>query len=110
MIYNSEIGRTEESHNNHETPGRRTKQKKNSSPFQIEMNAKLEWTQSNAQQNIEQLQNHAMGVTNNNNRLSTDSSQKPRGLGGLNTFHWYQIISQYSAVDEAHKMLCSHAS
>ena len=30
------------------------------------MIAKLEWTQSNAQQNIEQLQNPTMGVTNNN--------------------------------------------
>ena len=30
---------------------------------QPEMIAKLEWTQSNAQQNIEQLQNPTMGVT-----------------------------------------------
>ena len=29
------------------------------------MIAKLEWTDSNAQQNIEQLQNPTMGVTNN---------------------------------------------
>ena len=31
------------------------------------MIAKLEWTQSNTQQNIEQLQNPTMGVTINNN-------------------------------------------
>ena len=30
------------------------------------MIAKLEWIQSNAQQNIEQLQHPTMGVTNNN--------------------------------------------
>ena len=30
--------------------------------FPIKMIAKLEWTQSNAQQNIEQLQNPTMGV------------------------------------------------
>ena len=34
--------------------------------FPIEMIAKLEWTQHNAQQNIEQLQNPTMGVTINN--------------------------------------------
>ena len=35
------------------------------------MIAKLEWTQSNAQQNIEQFQNPTMGVTINNNRTTT---------------------------------------
>ena len=39
---------------NHEAPGRQSKS--TSSLFPIEMIAKLEWTQSNAQQNIEQLQ------------------------------------------------------
>ena len=34
-----------------------------SSLFPIKTIAKLEWTQSNAQQNIEQLQNPTMGVT-----------------------------------------------
>ena len=46
--------REEDPHNNHETPRRQTKQA-TSSLFPIEMNAKLQWTQSNAQQNIEQL-------------------------------------------------------
>ena len=45
----------EEPHNNHETPRRQTKQSKTSSLFPIKMIAKLEWTQSNAQQNIKQL-------------------------------------------------------
>ena len=48
--------REEEPHNNHETPERQTKQSNQLSLFPIEMIAKLEWTQSNAQQNIEQLQ------------------------------------------------------
>ena len=36
------------------------------------MTAKLEWTQSNAQQNIEQLQNPTMGVTINNESTTTE--------------------------------------
>ena len=39
----------EEPHNNHETPGRQTKQETRSL-FPIEMISKLEWTYSNAQQ------------------------------------------------------------
>ena len=39
--------------------------KATSSLFPIKMMAKLEWTQSNAQQNIEQLQNPTMGATIN---------------------------------------------
>ena len=38
--------------------------KATSSLFPIEMIAKLQWTQSKAQQNIEQLQNHTMGINN----------------------------------------------
>ena len=40
--------------------------------FPIEMIVKLEWTQNNAQQNIEQLQNPIMGVTINNGSTTTD--------------------------------------
>ena len=50
-----------EQHNNHETPGRQTKQSN-----QLKMIVTLEWTQRNVQQNIEQLQNPTMGVTINN--------------------------------------------
>ena len=50
--------REEELHNNYETA--------TSSLFSIEMIVKLEWKQSNAQQNIEQLQNPTMGVTIDN--------------------------------------------
>ena len=52
--------------------------KETSSVLSIEMIAKLEWTQSNVQQNVEQLQNSTMGVTINNeshqqnNRFRTD--------------------------------------
>ena len=48
----------------HKTPGRQSKA--TSSLFPIKMIAKLEWTQSNAQQNIEQLHNPTMGLTINN--------------------------------------------
>ena len=44
--------REEEPHNNHETTGRQTKQSNQLSLFPIEMIANLEWTQSNAHQNI----------------------------------------------------------
>ena len=40
--------------------------------FPVEMIAKLEWPQSNAQQNIEQLQNPTMGVTINNESTTTE--------------------------------------
>ena len=53
-------------HNNHETPGRQK------SKATIKMIAKLEWTQSNAQQSIEQLQNPTMGVTINNESTTTE--------------------------------------
>ena len=36
------------------------------------MIAKLEWTQSNTQQNIEQLQTHTMGETINNESTTTE--------------------------------------
>ena len=49
------------------------------------MIAKLEWTQSNAQQNIEQLQNPTMGVNHqqiNNNRTTALNRQQPKLRGG----------------------------
>ena len=51
----------EEPRNNHETPGRQTQQGN-----QLSFPHQLEWKQRNAQQNIEQLQNHTMEVTINN--------------------------------------------
>ena len=65
------LHRGEEPYNNHETPGRQTKQSKQLSR-PIEMIAKLEWTQSNAQQNKQQLQNPTMGVTINNESTTTE--------------------------------------
>ena len=44
--------------------------------FRIKMNVKLEGTQSNAQQNIEQLQNPTMGATINNESTTTEPSSK----------------------------------
>ena len=60
----------EEPHTNHETPGRQ-KSKATSSLFPIKLIAKLEWTQCNAQQNREQLQNPTMVVTINNESTTT---------------------------------------
>ena len=69
------------------------------------MIAKLEWTQSNAQQNVEQLQNRTMGVTINNESTTTEpppkGGQQPKPLWGLNAFYWYQIFALDSAVVEA---------
>ena len=42
------------------------------SHFPIKMIAKLEWTQSNTQQNIEQLQKSAMGDTIDNYPTTTE--------------------------------------
>ena len=50
---------------NHETPGRQ-KIKATSSLFAVKMTSNLESTQSNTQQNIEQLENPTMGVAINN--------------------------------------------
>ena len=61
----------EEPHNNHETPGRQTKQS-NQLSRPIKMIAKVEWTQSNAQQNIERLQNPTMGVAINKESTTTE--------------------------------------
>ena len=103
--------REEEPLNHHETPGRQIN-KATSSLFPIKMIAILEWTQSNVQQNIEQLQTPAMRVTINkqqNHRLRTDRSLSHRGWGGgLNAFYWYQIFALDSAVAEVQEMFSSH--
>ena len=70
------------------------------------MNAKLEWMQSNAQQNIKQLQNSTMGVTINNESTTTTAESPPQNgqqskpLGGLNAFTGTKQILD-SAVVEA---------
>ena len=64
------------------------------------MIAKLEWTQSNAQQNIEQFKNPTtMNQQQQNHRLRTDSCLGHRV--GLNAFYWHQIFAIDSAVGEA---------
>ena len=47
-----------------------------SSLFAVKIIAKLEWTQSNTQQNIEQLQNPIMGATINNESTTTNLDLK----------------------------------
>ena len=104
--------REEEPLNHHETPGRQIKQS-NQLSLPIKMIAILEWTYSNAQQSIEQLQTPTMVVTiiksqqQQNHRLRTDSSLSHRG-GGLNAFYWYQIFALDSAVVEVQEMFSSH--
>ena len=78
-----------------------TKQSKaTSSLFPIEMIAKLEWTQSNAQQNIEQLQNPTVGETINNESITTklppQNGQRPKPLGVLNAFYRTSCLSDQS--------------
>ena len=63
--------REEEPHSNHETPGRQTNQS-NQLSLPHRDDCKLEVTQSNAQQNIEQLQNPTMGLTINKESTTTE--------------------------------------
>ena len=63
--------REEEPHNNHDTQEDK-ESKETSSLFPIEMIAKLELTQSNSQQNVEQLQNPTMGATINRELTITE--------------------------------------
>ena len=83
------------------------------------MIAKLEWTQSNAQQSIKQLQTPTMGVTIDKKSTTTEppplKGQQPKppgggGSGGLNAFYWYQIFALDSAVVEVKEMFSSHGS
>ena len=68
------LNREEEPLNHHETPGRQIKQSDQLSLFPIKMIAILERTQSNVQQNIEQLQTPTMGVTINEKSITTEPS------------------------------------
>ena len=76
------------------------------------MIAILEWTLSNVQQNIEQLQTSTMGITINKKSTTTEpppeNGQQPKPLGGLNAFCWYQIFALDSAVVEVQEMFSSH--
>ena len=76
------------------------------------MIAILEWTQSNVQQNIEQLQTPTMGVTINKKSTTTEppplNEQQPKPPGGLNAFYWYQIFALDSGVVEVQEMFSSH--
>ena len=67
--------REEEPLNHHETSGRQIKQSNQLSLFPTKMIAILERTQSNVQQNIEQLQIPTMGVTIN--KKSTTTTEPP---------------------------------
>ena len=70
-----------------------------SSLFPIKMIAKLEWTQRNAQQNIEQLQYPTMGVTINKETTTTE----PQPRTDSSQSHWNKIFALDSAVVQAQK-------
>ena len=71
------------------------------------MIAKLEWTQSIAQQNIEQLHNTTLRSNNqqriNNNRIAALERPAAKATRCLNAVYWYQIFTLDSAVVEAGK-------
>ena len=72
------------------------------------MIAILEWSKSNVEQNIEQLQTPTMGVTINKKSTTTETPPKnghqPKptegGGSGLDAFYWYQIVILDSAAVE----------
>ena len=59
------------------------------------MIGKLEWTLSNAQQNLEQLQNPTMGVTTTNRQQQSHHLKMDSSLatGGQNAFYWHQTFT-----------------
>ena len=63
--------RQEEPLNHHETPGGQIKQR-NQLSLSTKIIAILEWTQSNVQQNIEQLQTPTVRVTINKKSTTTE--------------------------------------
>ena len=89
----------EEPHNHHETPGRQSNQL---SLFPIKMIAKLEWAQSNAQQNKKQLQNPTMEVTTNNESATTEPPPA-KALGA-----WMHFTAQRFCCFWSTNMLKSH--
>ena len=89
--------REEEPHNNHEPQGIQTS-KATSSLYPIKMISKLQWRQSNAQQNVEQFQNHTMGVTinneiNNNNNNRTTALERTAAKAMYFLYWWKKIES-----------------
>ena len=77
----------------HKTITRHQKDKQSkatSSLIPIKISAKLEWTQSNEQQNIEQLQNPTMGATINNDLYSAATENI------LSLFSFFNVQHNYS--------------
>ena len=75
------------------------------------MIAILERTQSNVQQNIEQLQSNIKKKSTTTEPPPKNGQQpKPPGWGGggLNAFYWYQIFTLASAVVDVQEMFSSH--
>ena len=103
--------REEESHNNHETPGRQKKQSNQLSlPHQNDckarMNTKLK---NNKHRTIPESYNWSSNQQriNNNNRTTALERTAAKATCDLNAFLWYQIFALDSDVVEA-KMFSSH--
>ena len=90
----------EQPHNNHETPGRQTKQSNQLSlPHQDDCKTKKHRmiTEShNGSNNQQQI---------NDNRTTALERTAAKATWGLNAFYWYQIFTLDSAVVEAQKCL-----
>ena len=102
--------REEEPLNHHETPGTQIKQSNQLSlPHPDDCNTR---TQSNIQQNIQQLQTPTIGVTINKKSTTTEpppqNGQQPKPPGGPNAFHRHQIFAPDPAVVEVQEMFSSH--
>ena len=82
--------REEEQHNNHETPGRQTKQT-TCSLYPIMMIAKLEWTQSNAQQNINRTITLSRNWSNNQQQINNRTTALARTTAKATAAFTYEI-------------------
>ena len=103
--------RKEEPHNNHETPGRQTKQSNQLSlPHQDDCKTRRDVKKRTT--NHRQITEFHNGSNNkqqvNNNRNTTLERTKP--TRGLKSFYWYQIFALDSAVVDVQKMFSSHGS
>ena len=103
--------REEEPRNNHETPGRQTKQSNHLSlPHRNDCKARMDTILNTAKhKTITESQNGSNNPKQiNNNRTTALEWTAAKAKGGLNAFYRYQIFAIDSAVVDAQKMLSSH--
>ena len=97
--------REEEPHNNHEAPGRQTKQSNQLSlPHQDDCKTRRDIKKHTTKhKTITESHNRSNSKQQQNHRLT-----KPPGC--LNAFYWSQIFTLDSAVVEVQKLFSSHGS